>query len=165
MHRALPVFGTVALLLAACSGDGGSSPTAIDAGDTLTLTSASLSINGQPLQTGDSVHHNHDGAAGATRFEATLMSPLGPAPGHRVEVSFERPGGMMHSAGSFHLYDDGTHGDRIAGDGVYCFEDSEGAYGLHHMEAHHGQYDYDFCGFHPDGRETNHWAFHVTVVD
>lgn len=159
----LAFLGTAMVLATACGGNGG--PTGVEASNTLSLTSASLSVNGETIQTGSSFQHNDAGVPAATRFEARLEGPLGPAPGHRVEVRFQTPGGMMRHEGVFHLYDDGTHGDRVPGDGLYCFEDADGAYGFCHRSADHGPYHYDFCGLYPDGRETNHWTFEVTVVD
>lgn len=152
---------------AACGGGGaGSSPTAPET-RTLALTEASILVDGQPVSTDGTFHHDHGGGspAGATRFEARLTQEGRPAPGYRVQVQFERPGGMMHRSGSFFLYDDGTHGDHVPGDGLYCLEDPDGAYGFHHMGAFHGQYHYDFCGLYGDGAETNHRLFHVTVTD
>lgn len=163
----LPVLlaALLATTLAACGGDGGgSSPTAPE-NRTLALTSASVLVDGAPVSPNGTFHHNHGGTAGATRFEARLAQEGHPAPGYRVQVRFERPGGMMHRSGSFFLYDDGTHGDHVPGDGLYCLEDPDGIYGFHHMGARHGGYQYDFCGLYGDGAETNHRLFHVTVTD
>lgn len=162
---------TAALALSACSGDS-SSPT--DPGVTnagLQLASAEVQANGEEYQAGSggTFHHEHDGAqGGSTLFEATLTRDGAPATGPEVEVHYETPmghgGGMMDGGtGSFHLYDDGTHGDPTPGDGVYHYEDHEGRYGFHHQEAGHGDYHYDFFGLHEDGSETNHMMIDVTV--
>lgn len=149
------------ILFAGCGGGGGSSPTA-PANRTLMLSSASILVDGQPVPSGGTFHH---GRGAATRFEARLTDQGHPAPGYRVEIQFQRPGGMMHHAGAFFLYDDGTHGDPTPGDGVYCFEDADGDYGFHHMGAFRGEYHYDFCGLYPDGAETNHRVVDITVDD
>lgn len=168
MLRATVSLSPLAILviaLAACGGDGGSSSPTAPADRTLVLSEASILVDGQVVPPDGTFRHNHGRASApaATRFEARLLEDGAPAVGRRVQVSFERPGGMMHRSGSFFLYDDGTHGDHVAGDGLYCLEDPDGAYGFHHMGAAHGEYHYDFCGLYPDGAETNHHLFHVTV--
>lgn len=164
-HPLLLAIAVSVLVLTACGGDGGSSPTAPGPDRTLALTEASLTVNGQPVQSGETFPHQHEAGGGTTRFEATLMDRNGPALGHRVEVRFQRPDGMMHGSGVFRLYDDGTHGDHVPGDGVYCFEDTQGAYGFCHGDARHGRYHYDFCGLYPDGAETNHREIEIDVRD
>ena len=73
--------------------------------------------------------------------------------------------GAMNGPGLFQLHADGTHGDRVAGDGIYCLEDHDGTYGFHHSGARHGQYRYEFYGFHRSGMESNHRVITVTVSD
>ena len=167
-HSAVVTLVAVALLAAALLAsacNSGSSPTAPDANRNLVLSEAALVVNGQAVSSGSTYQHNHEGPNGVTRFEATLRDANGPAPGHVVEVHFRRPHGMMNGSGHFRLYDDGTHGDRIAGDGIYCYEDRDGAYGFCHRRALNGEYHYDFCGYYPDGAETNHRMIDVDVVD
>jgi len=167
----MAVLASVVVVLAACGGGGGgSSPT--DPGmPTLSLTAASVVAGDQQYQGGSSGTF-HQGtstqAEGTTHFEATLIRDGVPATGHDVEVTYDMPmgGGMMgHGHGTFHLYDDGTHGDPTPGDGVYCFEDDGDSYGFHHMGAHHGEYHYDFYGIRSDGGQTNHMMIDVDVVD
>lgn len=45
------------------------------------------------------------------------MGPGGPVTGQSVRVRYQQ-GGMMGGTREFHLYDDGTHGDEHAGDGM-----------------------------------------------
>ena len=82
-------------------------------------------------------------------------------------LEFERPRGMGmgHHTGRIPLYDDGTHGDRVAGDGLYCFEDFVGDYGCHSDDANSGEYHYEFYGVHHDGHESNHMTVSVTITD
>jgi len=119
-------------------------------------------VNGQTMQPGQ-MHGN------STFFQATLTGPNGPALGHTVQVQYQTPGYGMGSGhmgggtGYMYLYDDGTHGDPIAGDGIYCLEDYQGQYGFHMADAPHGQYHYEFFGFNHDDIHSNHMNVVVTV--
>jgi hypothetical protein len=107
------------------------------------------SIDGQTIRTG----HND----GTVRFEAHLVDHRNnPAPAHKVRVEFDIPGmGMMHHTGMFMLHDDGTHGDLVPHDGVYCYEDVSSQYGCHGPSARPGDYHYEFCGIDHNGHESN----------
>ena len=157
------LLGATVLVAAGCSGDG-ASPTE-PASAEFTLTSAqvivgSQSVNGQILPEGH-------GEGESTRFEAHLMAPDSQAAGATVWMEFDRPRGMGmgHHVGRIQLYDDGTHGDAVAGDGVYCFEDVVGDYGCHGGDAGPGEYHYEFFAEHRDGHETNHMLVTVTITD
>jgi len=117
--------------------------------DEATLKASGESIGGQTIRMGEN--------NGTIRFEARLVDHRGnPAPSQRVRVEFNVPGmGMMHRTGSFMLHDDGTHGDLMPHDGVYCYEDAAGEYGCHGSNAQPGEYHYEFCGVGPGGHETN----------
>ena len=71
--------------------------------------------------------------------------------------------GSMMNGGRMTLYDDGTHGDRMPNDGIYCYEDFGGEYGCHGANSPTGRHDYDFFGMDPSGGETNHMLVTVTV--
>ncbi|HVS01664.1 MAG TPA: hypothetical protein VMT16_02760 [Thermoanaerobaculia bacterium] len=158
--RLFAAMVTSPLLLASCGG-GGSGPTAPEP-LALTLTTASIMVDGQPVQPGGSFAA---GAGSSTRFEARLADQHGqPAGRFDVRLRHERPGPMVGS-GVFILYDDRTHGDSIFGDGVYTFEDTAGIAGFHRADAPPGRYHYDFYGIHRDGRETNHILVTVDVTD
>lgn len=168
-HLTSVALGAFALTFAACGGSS-SSPTDPGTPATLQLAAAEVIADGQQYQGGTSgtFHHNHGGTqGGSTVFEATLTRGGVPASGPTVEVRFQGPRGhgMMGGSPTFHLYDDGTHGDHTPGDGVYHFEDLDGRYGFHHQGAHHGQYHYDFFGLHPNGTETNHMIIDIMVED
>ena len=161
-HRALAVITIIVLLsVVGCSGDDEVTGIA-DSGAVLTDASAKVngeSINGQTFSVGQNVD-------GDVRFEACLLdSPGNPLQDHHVRVEYVTPGmGMMHRRGSFVLHDDGTHGDLIPHDGIYCYEDSSGAYGCHGSDARPGDYHYDFCGVGPDGQESNHIDVKVVLA-
>jgi hypothetical protein len=148
-----------ALLLSgvACKGGGGS-PTA-PAGEPLSLVTAAVSVDGTVYNGG--TYHSQGTDGQSTRFEARLMLDGSPAPGERMWVSYGH--GMMN--GRFALYDDGTHGDHVPGDGLYCLEDFDGEYGFHQAGSPHGEYHYDFWGEHHDGSQSNHRNVTVHVLD
>jgi len=148
-----------ALGLAACGG-GHSSPTS-PAATRFEMTSEQVVLDGQVLneQTVPMYH-----GSGSTRFEARLALDGAPAAGGVVYCQYDRPGGMgMHGTGVFTMYDDGTHGDRTAGDGLYCFEDDRDEYGCHGPGAGSGEYHYEFWGQHPAWGTTEHHRVTVTV--
>ena len=150
----------IPLFALACSGE--SSPTS-PALASLSLQTANVVMNGSVLN-GMTISRDHGNGA-ATRFEATLMGADGrPATGHRVAVRYTRPGGMMMmNSGEFFLYDDGTNGDPIAGDGIYCFEDLRYQYGCGGYGMAVGEYRYEFYGMQPDGTHSNHMTVNVTL--
>jgi hypothetical protein len=125
----------------------------------LTLSNAKVIVNGQVVN-GTTISPSQ--AQGThTRFEARLTGPDGPVVGQTVRVQYQRPQGMMmgmmwNRSGVVTLYDDGTHGDHIPGDGIYCYEDWQGHCGFHMGYAQMGTYHYDFYGMHDDGHQSNH---------
>jgi hypothetical protein len=152
-------LGVVLLLAAtvACS-DSPTSPSATR----LQLDQAVIMV-GDTVMNGATVGRNHGNGA-PTRFEARLRNPDGtPAVGHHVRIRFDRPGGMHMHQGEFRLYDDGTHGDHHAGDGLYCFEDEQWQYGCSGPGTGPGNYEYEFCGVRQGGGESNRVTVKVTV--
>lgn len=149
----------IATALVIACGSSGSSPTEPDGTDsTLALSEATVAVEGEVVN-GQTYHHG-DHSASSTRFEARLHRDGAPVQGGTVTVGVDR-GGMM-GPGQFHLYDDGTHGDPVAGDGWFCFEDHDGTYGIHRHDGHHGEYHYEFWGEH-QGESTPHHDVTVWV--
>jgi len=144
--------------LLACSGSP-TSPTDI----AMRLRQPSVMVGGTVMN-GMTVSRDH-GDGQPTRFEARLETADGrPASGNSVIVRYTRPGGMMMTnQGQFTLYDDGTHGDHIAGDGIYCFEDWDIQYGCAGYGMVAGDYHYEFYGQHGDGTQSNHMNVTVTL--
>lgn len=158
------IFSTLLVFVAACDGSS-SSPTG-PATTKLTLATAEIEVDG--TRVGDAWQHpGRD--VGSTRFEARLMANGVPAAGHHLFVEVTPPqgmGGHMWSQHRFELWDDGTHGDPVAGDGIYCLEDLEGQHGFHHAGARHGEYHYEFWGAHHDDfSQSNHMRRTVRVTD
>jgi hypothetical protein len=151
------------VLFAACSGDGGGSPTA-PASPQLVLQTATLSVSGQVVN-GMTLPQGH-GQGVSTRFAATMVNLQGqPMSGQNVQVRYQRPQGMgmMNPSGTMMLYDDGTHGDRVPNDGLYCYEDWAGDYGCHTASSPMGQYHYEFWGQDHGGQHSNHMTVTVTI--
>lgn len=164
MHRQnLPRFAVVTAVLIAvalmgCNGNGG--PTSPD-GSPLVLTRATVSVNGQVVN-GETLPQGH-GEGVAERFEAALEKDGVRMAGGSVRVQHASPGGMMMGPPEFRLYDDGTHGDRTPGDGLYCLEDLQGQYGCHTNQAPRGSHHYDFMGTDSQGHRSNQMRVTVTI--
>lgn len=157
-----------ALSMVACSsGSDDGNPTSPSNPD-LVMTSADILVSGKSVAGGTfSQGHGEDSS---TRFEAELMQNGQLAPGQMVWLTFDRPmgggHGMMRHTDRVQMYDDGTHGDRVADDGIYCLEDFAGDYGCHRADAEPGEYHYEFYGVDAtDGHETNHMNVTVTITD
>lgn len=157
-----PWFALAALSLMSVACDG-SSPT--EAGRApLVLQQATVSVAGVTVN-GATLPPGH-GSGASTRFEARLVDAAGrPAAGHAARVAYSRPNGhgSMMNGGRITLYDDGTHGDHVPGDGIYCYEDTAGDYGCHGENAPLGQHRYDFYGMDHQGAESNHVMVTVNV--
>lgn len=153
------IIAALAVLVVGCS-SGSNSPTQPGgfAGE-LAVTSADLLVDGESVA-GQTMPVGH-GEGMAARFEAHLMMDGAPAPGYQMWVEYDRPMGMGPQQGRFRLYDDGTNGDRVPGDGIYCFEDFEGMYACHRNNARRGDYHYEFYGIDHQGEHTNHMDFMV----
>ncbi len=156
------------LVLAAggCSEDNPTQPADSSTGD-LALSEAKVSVDGQSLNGQDISQGSH---AGPVRYEARLADHHGnPVTGGQVQVRYGMGGmmghmnGYMHE-GEFYCYDDGTHGDPVAGDGIYCFVDEAQAYGCHRDGAQPGEYRYEFCGFDQHGHESNRMDVRINLL-
>lgn len=173
LERTIPAssitsFALAVLLLtaAACGEDHPTRPGDENASD-LTLSAATVSVDGQSLD-GQDIRQEH--LSGPVRYEARLADHHGnPVVGGRVRVRYgmsDRMGHMgeyMHQ-GEFYCYDDGTHGDRVPGDGRYCFLDDAQQYGCHRADARVGEYRYEFCGLDQHGHESNRMRVTVRLV-
>lgn len=164
IHRNLFPFALLLVLvvpLLACSGDS-YDPTGPGAANVV-LAGATVSVDGTVYNGG--VYHHGPRQGTTTRFEAHLSLTDGrPVTGGHVWIDYRHGGGMMGS-GRFPLFDDGTNGDLVPGDGLYCLEDGQGLYGFHHRGARRGEYRYDFWGQHHDGSLSNHVLVVVNVED
>jgi len=159
----------LATTLAAWSCDSPTAPSTEITAETssLRLTGAQVLFNGE-IVNGQTMHTGQM-QPGSVLFRATLLGAGGhPALGNTVHVEYRFPGGGMGPMGGQHgllgLFDDGTHGDPVAGDGIYCFEDVQHRYGFHMQGAPYGQYHYEFFGLDHLQHRSNHMSVFVTVV-
>lgn len=111
-----------------------------------TITSAQVLVHGQPVQA--VVTQGTDEPA---LFQVQIQAPGGLSTIQRVVLQYSQPGPNHHGGpmmggygGTVLCYDDGTHGDDIAGDGIYHFMDPDDAIGCHGVGAPPGDYDYEF---------------------
>lgn len=162
-RSAMTTLAVPFLLLVPC-GCGHDNPTSTGTAN-VTLSAAKISVNDQSID-GVAIHQGE--YSGQVRYEARLVDPHGePVSGWRVRVQSELSGMMGHMGGytgEFYCYDDGTHGDPIPRDGVYCFVDSAGAYGCHRANAQPGEYHYNFCGVDAHGYESNRIGVSVNLL-
>lgn len=79
-------------------------------------------------------------------------------------------GGMMDHNGRFMLYDDGTHGDPMPHDGIYCFEGEMAGMmrsmgmGMHDANEMAGDHTADFYCTDTQGRQSNHMDVRFTMT-
>lgn len=163
LERLLVAAGA-AILVASLAGCGEDGTVADPTNAELVLVDATVKVGDDAIG-GETVRLGHH-PQGTMRFEARLTDhEHNPATGHVVRVEYEMPGmGMMRHHGTFMLHDDGTHGDLVPHDGLYCFEDTAGEYGCHRTDAQPGEYHYEFCGIDPHGHESNRMQLKVTLV-
>ena len=168
-HRPGLLLGVVAAVVGVTA-VGCSSPTSPDVviPEIFQVTNAVVSVDGATVN-GESFQMGQM-TGNSTFFQATLMGPNGAVAGETMQAQYQIPHqgpGMMNGGsgqGVMPLYDDGTHGDPIAGDGTYCYEDFDGQYGLHMHGTPAGQYHYEFYGIHHDQQHTDHMIVNVTMV-
>jgi len=87
------------------------------------------------------------GARGQTLLEARMSDAGHLGNIRQVMVRYDLPGmggGMMRRTGQQLCYDDGTHGDAVAGDGVYHFMDADDMIGCGGANSPMGDYQYHF---------------------
>lgn len=91
------------------------------------------------------------GADQASVFRVQVHAPGGLSTIRQVTLQYQQPGpnhhhgGMMAAFnGTVLCYDDGTHGDEIAGDGIYSFMDPDDDIGCGAFHAAAGEYHYSF---------------------
>jgi len=153
------VVGISALLCGCSGGDGGGSSGLIQS--SVSLAGADVMVDGQSVVS----LTIQSGSGSSTLFTTTLVDP---ADRDRIrQVQMEYPAhssnGMMDHRSTVLMYDDGTHGDPIPGDGTYCYLDTDGHIGPHGDGCPDGEYTYRFHGDDRSGHETNWIECRVTV--
>lgn len=158
-----------AVVIAGCSSSSSPTQTPPDNGQLVT-TSSQAYVDGQP-QAG-ATRQQGFGEGSSMLFEGVMMQGDQPGAGETMWMEYDRPmgggccggmGGGGRHTGRIQLYDDGTHGDDIPGDGMYHFEDFDGEFGCQRQNNEGGEYHYEFYGQHHDGSETNHLDMTITI--
>jgi hypothetical protein len=160
-HRSsLTILALPLLALAACGGSGGSAggPTAPDSAPM--LARAAVMINGQTVN-GMTMSRSQS-PGGGTRFEAMLQMDGHSVVGGSMRVRHQGPG-MGMSTAEFMLLDNGTHGDMMAGDGLYTYDDMREDYGCDARDTPMGEHHYDFMGTDAQGHQSNSIRVTVTI--
>ena len=132
------------VLLISCSEDNGTTSKQVPFPQ-----SVSISIGGQNV-TNTAIN---SGMGNSTLFVAR---PSRVEPGLTVWVKFKGSSMMSTGSGMFQMYDDGTHGDRIPGDGEYCFENFNEAPRMHMGNAMSGHYTFEFYCQDSNGNHSSH---------
>ncbi len=159
VHGVMSTALSISLLFFASACDhGDSTHLGVPHMDTFGLVEARVLVDGESI--GGQTISRADNLGSSTRFEARVVDLDANL---SVEVAYQRPQMMEGSSGIVPLFDDGTHGDAVAGDGIYCFEDWEGEYGLHMSEAPMGVYHYAFYAMDEDGHHSNHLSLDITL--
>jgi hypothetical protein len=136
----------VVVLIVACSDD----PSMMTGSSAMpgppTVSNAAVIVGGVAVQ------GRVTGGTGETAlFRVRVHAPEGPSTVQRVVMQYVQPGPNHHGGpmiggyqGTVLCYDDGTHGDDIAGDGYYHFMDPQNQIGCHGYDAPRGNYEYHF---------------------
>ncbi len=128
------------------------------------VTNAQVLVHGQPVQ-GLVIQGTDEPAL----FRVHIQAPGGLRTIQRVVLRYSQPGPNHHGGpmmggfrGTVLCYDDGTHGDDIAGDGIYHFMDPDDAIGCHGVGAPPGDYHYEFWCEDVFGQQSNVASVTVT---
>jgi hypothetical protein len=128
----------------------------------LALT-AVIMINGSDMTNG-----TMSGPRQADRMtlRAQFSDPQGNHTIRTAVASYNRGHGMMNRMGEITLWDDGTHGDHVPGDGWYTMEDDMlqmmSSMG-HHWNEIMGEHEFGFYCLDEDGNESNHITVRLNV--
>lgn len=102
-------------------------------------------------------------------LEVRVHAPSGLPSIQRVVLQYSQPGPNHHGGpmmggfrGTALCYDDGTHGDDIAGDGIYHFMDPDQNVGCHGVGAPPGEYQYSFWCEDIYGQRSNTASIRIT---
>jgi len=105
------------------------------------------------------------GYGDSTLFTVGLADPEQGPRIARVQMEYRAHSGMgtMGSWSSVDCYDDGSHGDQVAGDGTYSYMDMDRHIGVHYQDCTSGEYRFVFHGTDLMENHTNSVVARVTV--
>jgi len=157
MIKNITVFS---LIIAAIVVSAGCKKGAVDS--PLALTAA-IMINGNDVTNGSMSNPNQDDRM---TIRAHFSDPQGNQTIRTAFASYSHLHGMMNHMGQYTLWDDGTHGDDVPGDGWYCLEDDMvqmmSIMG-HNWDQIMGSHEFEFYCLDEDGHESNHITAHLNV--
>jgi len=128
----------------------------------LALTAAII-INGSDMTNGTMSNPNQ---GDLMTLKAEFSDPQGNHTIRMAAASYTHGHGMMNHMGEITLWDDGTHGDHVPGDGWYTMEDD--MLQMMSMMGNHwnnimGSHEFQFYCLDEDGNESNHISAHLDV--
>jgi len=159
MKKNVLIFGLLIMglfILAQCDDSGNNDDGNTEHGDPPAAIEGQLFVNGAEV-TGKTIRDPNQGDR--LKLRAHFSDPQG---NETIRIAFARYShhrGMMQHMGDYTLWDDGTHGDEIAGDGWYCYEGEIGnmmsMMGVN-WGHHWGMHEYEFYCYDYDDNESNH---------
>ena len=152
------------LALSGCSGDEHMSSLGLSppsANSDVRIATADVSIDGRSVENATIA----PGSGTSTLFTVSLADPADGTRIRRMQMDYpvHSSMGMMGSRSSVDCYDDGTHGDAVAGDGTYSYLDMDDHIGPHAEDCTQGEYVYSFHGTDMAGMHTNTVSCRISV--
>lgn len=126
-----PTLFVLLLAMIACGKDDPTAPTKVGAPSDVVISIGGVIVTDSTISRGSGT---------STRFVAHVPA----ASPYSMWVRYQTPMMMGSEWRDQMMYDDGTHGDTMAGDGEYCYEDHGEMAGMHGMDASMGHYSFDF---------------------
>ncbi len=125
------------------------------------LRSADVQIDGKSVKDATI----SPGSGSSTLFTVSLEDPADRSRVAGIQMTYpdHSPMEMMGTRSSVDCFDDGTHGDAVAGDGTYSYMDIDDHIGPHREDCVAGEYLYSFHGMDMTGNHMNALDIRVTV--
>ncbi|MFN7970894.1 MAG: choice-of-anchor X domain-containing protein [Acidobacteriota bacterium] len=143
-------FVLVATMTACGSDDDPTAPTKVGAPSSVAISIDGVNVTDTTITRGP---------GDSTRYVAHVPAGTSLA----TWVRYQTPMMMMGEWREQMMFDDGTHGDMMAGDGEYCYEDHGEMAGMHGMGAAMGHYGFEFYCTDEAGNHGDHVPAWVNV--
>lgn len=131
--------------------------------DSPTAVTAMILVNGSNMTNGSM---SNPGQGDRMTMRTQFSDPQGSNTIRAAVASYSHGHGMMDHMGQITLWDDGTHGDDVAGDGWYHMEDE--MLEMMSMMGNSwnqimGTHEFEFYCLDEDGNESNHITAHINI--
>jgi hypothetical protein len=131
--------------------------------DSPTAVIAMIMVNGSEMTNSSLSNPSQDDRM---TVRAQFFDPQGSNTIRTAVTSYSHGHGMMDHMGQITLWDDGTHGDDVPGDGWYHMEDE--MLEMMSMMGNHwnqimGTHEFEFYCLDEDGNESNHITAHIDI--